>query len=229
MTITDIINRIKFYTSLDDNIYPDADKLLSINKWYDNLHSIILESQDEWDFDDSNALDLPIAYTDLVASQNTYLLPETLYKLNKVEINYGSGFVKANPIDLNETGLSDDELEARATVSSPYYRTFGRTIQIYPTPTASTDDGLQVYYDRQVELFDIDDITTGTKEPGFDRNWHDYIAIGASLDAGIKFNLINKADLKVLLDDMEGRIKRFYGTRQKDRQMNFRNYIEDYE
>ena len=229
MTITELNNKITFYTSLDTNTFSTTDRLVSINNWYDKLHSIILESQAEWDFDDSNATDLPIAKTDLLASTKSYALPETLYRLNKLEVNYGSGFIKAQPIDLNETGLSEDEISARATVNNPYYRTFGRTFTIYPTPTAEVTGGLQLYFDREVDDFSASDLSTGTKKPGLDRLWHDFIALGASLDAGIKFNLVNKGDLKNMLDDMEARIRKYYGRRQVDRQINFRNTIENYE
>lgn len=228
MTIAELNSKISFYTSLDTNAFSTTDRLVSINNWYDKLHSIILESQAEWDFDDSNATDLPIGTTDLVASTKSYALPETLYRLNKLEINYGSGFIKANPIDLNETGLSEDELSAEATVDNPYYRTFGRTFTLYPTPTSAVTGGIKLYYDREVDDFSSSDLLTGTKKPGLDRLWHDYIALGASLDGAIKFNLVNKGDLSNMINDMETRIRKYYGRRQVDRQINFRNTIEDY-
>ncbi len=228
MTITDILNRITFYTSLDTNAYPNTDRLLAINKWYDNLHSIILESQDEWDFDDSNHSDLPIARTNLTIT-NSYALPETIYRLNGIYINYGSGFIKANPIDLNESGFSEEEISERANVASPLYMIIGNTCKIFPTPTQEVDKGFKVVYERAVEHFTTSDITTGTKEPGFDRLFHDYIPLGASLDAGVKFNLINKADLKNLIDETETRIRKYYGRKTKDRKFQFTNFIEDYE
>jgi len=229
MTIKQILDRITFYTGLDENIFSASDRLVSVNIAYDKLHSIILESQDEWDFDDSNYDDLPIAFTNLTASQGTYLLPDTLYKTNKIEINYGSGLVKAMPLDLNETNLSESEVLERVSVDKPYYRIFGRTIKFYPTPTADVTSGIQVYYDREVESFTDADVTTGTKEPGFDRLFHDYIAIQASIDAGIRFNTVNKVDLSNLLVEMEGRISKFYGDRNVARKYKITNHIEDYE
>ena len=105
MNISQIDSRVTFLTGLGTDIYLPAERLLSINKYYDQLHSIILDSQDEWDFDDNNLTNLPIASTDLVANTGAYALPATIYKLNKLEINYGSGFIKVNPLDLNETGF----------------------------------------------------------------------------------------------------------------------------
>ena len=229
MTITDINTRITFLTGLGTSEYLPADRLISVNTNYDKLHSIILDSQDEWDFDDSNYADLPIATTDLVASTGKYSLPETIYRLNKVEINYGSGSIKANPLDLNETLLSDAELLERIPVDAPKYRLFNGTIQLYPTPTANSMGGLQLYFDREVNLFTSAEVTTGTKEPGLDRLWHDYISIGSSLDGAIKFGLNNTATLKTMLDEMESRIRKYYGQRTTDRKYRMTNYIENYE
>lgn len=229
MTITQLDNRITFFTGLGTDIYLPADRLDSLNKYYDQLHSIILDSQDEWDFDDSSNTDLPIATTDLLANTDTYAIPDTLYRLNKVELNYGSGFVKALPLDLNETNLSEDEVLERANVSAPRYRIFGQTIQLYPAPTSSVLDGIKLYYDRAITHLTADDVSTGTKKPGLDQLWHDYIALGASVDGAIKFNLNNLNSLETKLQDMEQRIRRYYGKKTTDRKVVITNFIENYE
>jgi len=228
MTISQIGARISFLTGLGTDIYLPEDRLISINANYDKLHSIILESQDEWDFDDSNATDLPIATTNLTINVGTYALPATIYKLNKLEINYGSGFVKANPLDLNETNLSEDEVLAEVTVESPRYRVFGQTIKFYPTPTASVTGGIKLYFNREVAEFTSAEVTTGTKKPGLDRLWHDYIAIGASLDGAIKFDLKNQISLTNKLADLEARIRKYYGDKNIDRKYKISGVIEDY-
>lgn len=228
MTLKQLIDRITFYTSLDENIYLASDRLVAINNSYDRLHSIILDSQDEWDFDDSNIDELPIATTDLIASQDMYAIPDTLYRLNKVEINYGSGFIKALPLDLNENFLSEDELLARANVSTPYYRIFGQTIQFYPKPTAEVSNGLKLYYDRAITHFTSDEYTTGTVKPGLDQLWHDYISLGASVDGAIKYSLSNLNVLETKLQEMEQRIRRYYGKKTTDRKLKLTNFIEDY-
>lgn len=229
MTITDINNRVTFYTGLDTTIYLPADRLIAINNAYHKLHSIILESQDEWDFDDKNLTDLAIATTNLVASTNVYALPDTIYKMNKVEINYGAGFIKAQPLDLNETNLSETEVSAYATVESPRYRLFGSTIKFYPTPTSAVTNGIQIYYDREIDEFTSAEVTTGTKEPGFDKLFHDYLAISASIDGGIKFNLTNTNSLENKLVDLENRIRKYYGNKSVDRNYKLTTYLEDYE
>lgn len=227
MNIKQLDERVTFLTGLGTDIYLPADRLSSINKYYDQLHSIILESQDEWDFDDSNSVDLPIAKTTLTTT-GIYSLPSTIYKLNKLEVNYGSGLIKVNPLDLNETGLSEDEVLARATVDDPRYRIFGQTIKLYPKPTSEVAEGLQIYYDREVAEFTSADVTTGTKKPGLDRLWHDYLSIGASVDAGIKFSLSNLSSLETKLQDMENRIRKYYGDKNIDRKYQVTNLIEDY-
>jgi hypothetical protein len=228
MNIANINSRITFLTSLGTDIYLPADRLLAVNKYYDQLHSIILESQDEWDFDDSNATDLPIAATELTINIGTYALPSTIYRLNKVEINYGAGFIKALPLDLNETGLSEDEVLSRVSVESPRYRIFGQTIKLYPTPTATVASGLKLYFDREVAEFTSAEVTTGTKKPGLDRLWHDYLSIGASVDGAIKFSLSNLTSLETKLQDMENRIRKYYGEKNVDRKYKVAGLIEDY-
>ena len=229
MTLEQITNRITFYTSLGDDVYQSSDRLVAINNAYDKLHSIILDSQDEWDFDDSNNIELPIATTDLLADTGLYSIPETLYRLNKVEVNYGSGFVKALPLDLNENFLSEDEVLERANVSTPHYRIFGQTIQLYPTPTAEVSGGIKLYYDRAITHFTSDEYTAGTVKPGLDQLWHDYIAIQSSIDGAIKFNLNNLNSLELKLQDMEQRIRKYYGKKTTDRKTKLTNFIEDYE
>lgn len=228
MNINQIQSRITFLTGLGTDIYLPEDRLIAINKYYDQLHSIILESQDEWDFDDSNLTDLPIATTDIITNVGNYALPSTIYKLNKLEVNYGSGFVKVNPLDLNETGLSEDEVLSRATVENPFYRVFGQTIKLYPTPTSSVTGGLQLYYDREVAEFTSAEVTTGTKKPGLDRLWHDYLSLGASVDAGLKYTLSNLSSLETKLQDMEVRIRKYYGDKNINRKYQVTNLIEDY-
>ena len=227
MTILEINNRITFYTSLDTAIYLPADRLVAINNAYDKLHSIILDSQDEWDFDDSNYTDLPIATTTLTANTNTLALPPTIYRLNKTEINYGSGYVKALPLDLNETGLSEAEVLERANANTPYYRVFGNVIKFYPTPT--TDATVQLYFDREIEKFTSAEVTTGTKVPGFDALFHDYIVLQASIDGAVKYNLNNLNVLETKAQEMEQRIRKYYGKKTTDRKLKLTNFIEDYE
>lgn len=228
MTIAEINSRITFFTGLGTDIYLPADRLIAINNGYDKFHSVILGSQDEWDFDDSNYTTLPIANTELTANTGTYALPSTIYKLNKVEINYGSGFVKAIPLDLNETNLSETEVLSLATVEQPRYRVFGGTIKLYPTPTATVSGGLQLYYDREVDSFTSSQVTTGTKKPGFDRIFHDYIALSASIDGAIKFTLSNLVSLQNQLIDLEKRAEKFFGSKVVDRNYQFKGNIEDY-
>lgn len=228
MNIAQLDSRVTFLTGLGTDIYLPADRLSSINKYYDQLHSIILESQDEWDFDDSNSVDLPIASTNILANTGVYSLPSTIYKLNKLEVNYGSGFIKVNPLDLNETGLSEDEVLSRASVEDPRYRIFGQTVKLYPTPTSAVTSGLQIYYDREVAEFTSAEVTTGTKKPGLDRLWHDYLSIGASVDGALKFTLSNLSALETKLQDMEVRIRKYYGDKNIDRKYQVTNLIEDY-
>ena len=69
MTIGDISTYITFLTNADVNSFTNAKRLITVNKHYNDVHTLILESQDEWDYDDSAYTDYPILTTNLVANQ----------------------------------------------------------------------------------------------------------------------------------------------------------------
>src|SRR5579872_319914 len=63
-----------------------------INTWYHKVVTMILEAQDDWDFDDLNNTDYPVATTPLVANQRDYTFPASLkiLKIKRVDISYDS-------------------------------------------------------------------------------------------------------------------------------------------
>ena len=70
-----LIQRCELLTGLGDTgISGDATLLKHftslINQTYHKVVTMILQSQDEWDFDDKNHTDYPILTTDLVVSQS---------------------------------------------------------------------------------------------------------------------------------------------------------------
>src|SRR3990167_10070724 len=57
-----------------------------INGWYRKTVSWIWQATGDWEWDDTNLTDLPIATTTLVASQQDYALPSTAQKILRVEV-----------------------------------------------------------------------------------------------------------------------------------------------
>ncbi len=86
-----LIEDIDFLVGSNSTSFPVADKLRIINKANYDVTTDILRYQSNWEFDDTNETDFPIATTNLVASQKDYALPTTLVKLVRVEVKDSAG------------------------------------------------------------------------------------------------------------------------------------------
>jgi len=200
--------------------YSDKALTRNINAWYRQVDSWIWDASGTWEFDDSNYTDLPIATTDLVASQRDYSIPSTARKILRVEVMDSSGnYNKLTPID--QSGITDAMTEFQDETGMPlYYDLVGESIMLYPAPAAAnvtTTDGLKLFFSRTIDEFAITDTST---QPGFENNFHRALSIGAALDWA------NAHDLPVnLISGLTGQlalqresIAKFYGIRHSDMQ-----------
>lgn len=221
-TSSGLIQDITFLTGADVNSYTLADRVRNVNANYHKVVSMILQSQDEWDFDDKNFTDYPILTTSLVANQQDYSFPASvkLLKVKRVEITYdGINFYKAEPFDINERGLATDaaSLSRSFVTTKPYYDIQSNSLFLYPKPASNSTNGLKVWISREIDEFTASDTT---QEPAFDEPFHRMLSIGASLDFAVAKGSLNKNDLAALLADYEARLRQYYGSKQTDR-----NYI----
>ena len=198
----------------------------SINNWYQKTVTMVLESQDEWDFDDLAHGDFPIVKTPLVDAQRDYSIPasEKVLKLKRVDITYdGSTYFKAEPIDTGETSISfgdDTKTDGHFHKNAPFYDTQYGSVSIYPRANAAdvaNGAKIRMEWTREIDEFTVADTT---QEPALDEPFHEMLAIGASFD----WLLINKPQnttlitrLEGLLVDYERRLRNHYSTKQEDR------------
>lgn len=197
----------------------------NINHWYHQVVAMILQSQDEWDFDDANNTDYPILTTPLVADQRDYTIPtsEKILKIKRVDICYdgtGNTCYKAEPFDSNESGLglgNDTETDARYSKNKPKYDIVGNSIWIYPRANAANvaNGGvIRMEWTREITEFVAGDTT---KEPGFDEPFHRMLSLGASFDYLLTRDVERSGNIKKLLEEYEKRLKQYYGSKQTDR------------
>lgn len=194
----------------------------NVNRWYHKVVSMILESQDAWEFDDLNLTDLPIATTPLVAAQRSYTLPASLkvLKVKRVDITYnGTTYYRANPIDTGEPAFgigNDTNTDGNFDKTAPRYDLIGNTIWIYPLASAtdvSSGGLIRIEFMREIDEFTSAD---ATQEPGIDEPFHRMLSVGASLDYALAKNLSIAANLATLITDYEDRLKRYYGRKEVD-------------
>lgn len=242
MTLSDISAKITFLTSSDTTAggFANADRLIGINNYYNRVLTSILQSQDEWEFDDKTITSsYPIASRNLVANQGDYKFstaswaltaPEggadlsnstiSPFKLRRVEVTYdGSNWYKAEPMQRGQT--SNDSTQTSINnlfqTTKPFYTLEYDSIWLRPIPIANITKGLKVWFDRQVTEFTLSDLTTGTKSPGFDANFHQILAYGPAYEFAIANGKSNLDELKRELEQNMAELKQYYGNKDVDR------------
>jgi len=198
--------------------YPLADKVRNVNRWYQRVISWIFEASDEWEFDDKNNTDYPIATCDLVKDQQDYPLPITLLKIHRVEVCYdGTNWYKAQPFDIGERGraLSTTKIKSDFSKSEPYYDVMYNAIWLYPIPDQNVSSGLKIWFTREViNPFSASDTD---KQPGFDEQFHRILSLGAAYDYCLANGNPKATILRQEIELMKEELKKFYGEKQEDR------------
>lgn len=213
-----IVEDIDFWCDTDATKYSLANKARNVNRWYDRAIALILDSDGRWQFDDTNATDLPIGTATLVNNQQDYTLDTTFIKILRVEVLDVNGqWNKLLPIDQADL-YSQSVTDFLKTAGMPkYYDVQGSSILLYPKPdngvSVTLASGLKVFCQRNVSYFVAGDTT---KVPGFVSLFHRYLSFGASLDWAIKKQLPQKNDLQGRVTVMEDAIRGFYSQREKD-------------
>lgn len=185
MTISDINSYVTFRTGADTTAFPAATRLYLTNRWYHKVAVMILTAMGSADFDDANRTDYPEVTTNLVASQQDYTLPTTALRLKRVEAKLdGSTWYPVTPFDLNDNAYATDTTSVARdfSVQDPYYDLTANAIKLYPIPASNVTAGLKIWYSREVAEFTSGEVSTGTKEPGFDEPFHVMVALGICYD-----------------------------------------------
>ena len=227
---TGICQDIDFMCHTDTTSYPLKDKARNVNTWYRKSVSWIRECHGDWEYDDSNLSTstdyptaLPIWTTKLVANTQSYTLPSTAQKVERVEVlDDEANYQIVSPIDKEQ--ITDEAMsEFEETAGLPkYYDMVGALVVLYPKPGASfitTTSGLKVYVARDIDEFHSTDTT---QEPGFVSNFHRILSLGGAFD--FEEDPTKKNYLLAQIRDLRTEIKEFYSTRHKD----FRNIIQPY-
>ena len=227
MTLSDINSKISFLTSSDTSAggYANSDRVININNYYNRILTGILQSQDEWDFDDiSITTSYPLAKRDLVANQQDYKFSSAAsispFKVKRVEVSYdGNTWNKAEPFDNGQTSKDSSQLTINNLyqTSRPYYDLQWNSLFLYPIPIVNQIKSLKVWFDRQITEYTTSDLTTGTKVPGFDANFHMILAYGAAYEFAIANGKANLDETKKELEQLMLEMRQHYGSKDKDR------------
>lgn len=219
-TLNGIVQDVRFLSSTDANGYATADIVRNANRWYERAIAWLLESEDDWDWDDTNLTNLPRADAAMVANQEDYGLPSDLFKLLRLEATWdGATYYKAYPLHFSERAGGSDTttINNEFQRTRPFFQLFANQILIRPIPTTAdvaAGASLRIWYARNFDDFVAADTT---QVPGFVKLWHRLISYGAAYDFAISRNKNNVNQLRQELAIMEKEFRAFYQNKNKDR------------
>lgn len=224
MNLADINTKVDELTKADRTIaYPNANRLINLNIWNQNVVSMILDAQDSSDFDDTNQTGYATINTPLVANQRDYSfgISDGIVEVKRVDVSYdGTTSNRAQALDSSEIEEGTLEgatiIDTNFTQSSPYYDWKYNAIFLYPKPTASTGS-VEVEVSRLAKAITLSDLTTGTYVLGFDLNFHPMVAEGMAYEyfkSNKMWDDVKKS--KECLAEYEARLRRQFGKKQRD-------------
>lgn len=220
MNYTEIKKDIDFLVGTDDTSYPIADKTRNANRHFDDVVSLILQSDAKWKWDDTNHTDQPIGTINLIEGVSEYEVSGATYlKINLVKVKDINGrYQVLTPVDkdVNNAQFLTDLEEGQNSLPRCYDK-LGDFIWILPGPSASLvtlPGGLKVWFQRGAVYFvDADDV----KIPGFAAQFHRILSVGASLDYAIANTMTNKINmLTPMFNQLKADLVVFYSERSGD-------------
>jgi len=191
----------------------------NINGWYRRVNSWIWRKISDWEYDDSNFTDLPIAICNLVDTQQDYEIPSVAQKIDRVEVLDDSGDYRLLlPMDKSQIQIEAMSEYLETPGLPKYYDLVGRSLMLYPKPASgdvTLTNGLKLYFSRDISEFPSTATTIG---PGFVSNFHRILSLGATLDYCIGYmpDDVNKINnLRAELNNMKEELEEFYTTEHR--------------
>lgn len=215
----------------DANSYPIADVTRQANIGLDEAVTIILGADGKWNFDDTNATDLPIGATDLISGQNDYSFDEEFLTIRSIEMLDPQGnWVKLIPLDNQDLpeGQAFSQLESESGVPS-HYKKMGSSIILLPTPNYNKrlveegTAGIRAFFQRNISYFTVSDTT---KKPGFAEHLHKFLSLHIAEAYCRSKEKYKKADSLLAQKAIwGGKVLAFYSYRQLDTKKRIINNI----
>lgn len=206
-----IVQDTYFEASANASSYPIEDVVRSSNTALDNFATLAIGADKTWQFDSTNATDIPIGTTRLTANQQDYTFDDTFLVLTTVECSDSNGLVWANLLPLENYNEPVSLSEFQKTPGQPkYYKKIGSSVLLYPAPNFSrgpVDEndtetgGLRVTFQRKVDYFTATDTT---KQPGFALHLHKYIPLYNAYVYACAKELPKQNSLRTRLNFYEG-------------------------
>jgi len=234
MNLASIDKKVSELTKADTIAYPTENRVINYNIWNQKAVTIILDSQDNSDFNDANR-GYSILTEDLVANQRDYRfgISNGVVSIKRVDISYdGEKSYRAQPIDSAQIdiGLIEGQtnIDSYFTKQTPYYDWKYNAFFLYPLPTEDVGQ-ITVEVSRTAKDITEGEYTTGTMLPGFDENFHPFVAYGMAYEHFLANTMTEMATQTLqILSDYEFRMRRQYGKKEGGFPLRFDSQVINY-
>lgn len=228
MILSDVNEKLTRLTGANTTRYTNAQRAVDLTLAQDKVVTMILDSQDDSDYDDPNHGSFPILRTPTVANQRdyTFAVADGVVQYKEVQITYdGTNWVQCTRLDQSlqpfPTG-NDTFIDQQYSAANPVYDVEGLSILIYPRPTTSSGY-VQVRVSRDVTPITSAELVTGTKTIGIDRAFHYLVVLLAAQQWYMEQNIAGNKLQRVIgeIQDYELRLRRQYSRKQIDGDLRF--------
>ena len=217
-----IYEDIDFICGTDSTSYPLKDKARNVNRHYYKAVIDALKSSGRSQFDDPNLGSLPNDTFNLSNNIHEYKLLGTngnladFLRLNAVEVKDSAGnWTRLKEIDINDLSFSITDYEGTSGIPR-YYDVIGNYLYLYPAPDTTqvtATDGLKVWYQREIDLFEYGDTSP---EPAIPEPFQRILSIGGAID-WLMVNDSTKVDRwRGEYEQLRAELREFYSNRNTD-------------
>jgi hypothetical protein len=229
MTLSELNEKLTRLTGESTTRYTNSQRAVDLTIALDKVVTMIIDSQDDADYDDPNHSDFPVFTTPLEPSQRdyTFSIGDDVLQYKEVEVSWdGTTYYKCQRLDRSlipyATG-NDTLLDNNYSKESPYYDIEGSSVMLYPRPGATDTGEVLVRTTRNVTPITSAEITTGTKVLGIDRAFHYMVVLLATQQRFFEQNIAGNKLQRVMneVEDYETRLRRQYSRKQIDGSISF--------
>jgi len=212
-TLQGICQDIDFLANSDPTTYLLADKVRNCNNWIDICIGDILSSDQRWEWDDPNQVDLPRGTAQLFANQTQYNFDSSWLTVERVEVKDSAGnWTKLLPID--QWDLQGQAIGSfQTTAGTPQaFDVDGENIFLYPAANYTLASALKVFFQRKPVYLTASSTTT---IPAFVSIYNRIISYGAASDWALTKDQNRYNKLLNALTLMRSDLKGYYSSRNK--------------
>lgn len=186
---------------------------------WDRYLYLSFRSNGTWQYDDSNHIDYPIIYRNIVSGQQDYTFTTDeqsnlildIYKVAVLQSATATEYTELLPVDQQKSGQYSDGIssESSQTGTPNFYDKTANGVFLDLTPNYNATNGLKIWINREASYYTYTDFTNNpSKMPGCPGIHHDYFFLRPAMEEAGRKKLDNYDYLKERVMEFEGDEKR---------------------